>query len=80
MMKIQLTDEMSNKISNMSFLCAVFVAIIHSQAPGLWGDFLKEGICRVAVPFFFIVSGYFLSRHFNDDSWYIRELKKEFFH
>ena len=31
------------------------------------------GFCCLAVPFFFMVSGYFPARHFDETGWWIRE-------
>lgn len=33
-------------------------------------------VCRIAVPFFFFTSGYFLSAHFSEEGWFARECKK----
>lgn len=78
-----MTRETSSKISNLSVLCALLVVLIHVGFPsdeigfGWFCDrFLVEGFSRVAVPFFFVVSGFFLSRHFDEPGWYSRELRK----
>lgn len=47
----------------MKFICAIFVVMIHTMAfhsinENLWVA-TSMGICRIAVPFFFMVSGYF---------------------
>ena len=56
----------------MKFVCAVMVVAIHCRWP--WGEpwnptwianqtlFLR-GVTRIAVPFFFVCSGYFIARH-----------------
>lgn len=73
---------MNRKIQNMSLLCAVLVVGIHVRWPegdafGWFGyHFIKEGIARIAVPFFFIVSGFFLARHFNETGWWRIEVVK----
>lgn len=36
----------------------------------------SQGVCRVAVPFFFCVSGFFLARHANENGWWGREVRK----
>lgn len=35
-----------------------------------------DGLCRMAVPFFFTVSGYFLSAHFDEEGYWLREVQK----
>lgn len=83
-MKRVITPAASQKIKNMSLLCAFFVASIHvswTHDQSLSGGWLiyyaiKEGIARIAVPFFFVVSGYFLAQHFDEEGWWSREVKK----
>lgn len=74
-------DSLSSKISNMGFFCACLVVLIHvPRADGefAWwmNHFVQMGICKIAVPFFFIVSGYFLSKHFDEVGWWKREAMK----
>ena len=73
----------SQKIKNMSLLCAAYVVAIHMGLPGgretstwLVHQILVEGFARTAVPFFFVVSGFFLSAHFSEEGWWWREVKK----
>lgn len=61
--------ELSNKLTNMSLLCAIFVILRHCGTPGAFGSavyFINNVFCigvgTVAVPFFFACSGYFLGR------------------
>ena len=65
---------LSNKLRNLSFLLMILVAFIHGYnvnlkfsdgehfRPAFWLQFLEgfvsDGICRVAVPMFFAISGY----------------------
>ncbi len=65
---------LSNKLRNLSFLLMILVAFIHGYnvnlkfsdgeqfSPALWLQFVEgfvsDGICRVAVPMFFAISGY----------------------
>lgn len=78
-----MTKETSCRISNLSLVCALLVVLIHVGFPSDGGGigwfcdrFLVEGLSRVAVPFFFVVSGYFLSRHFDEPGWHSREVRK----
>ena len=80
--KCQLTDLVSNKIRNMSSLCAFLVVIIHCRphfGPGTVGwwlkEFLENGLTHIAVPFFFVVSGYMLAREVDRDG-YCRPVAK----
>ena len=75
---------LSNKIANMSLLCSLMVICIHvlkrTQAPGSFAwrcrQLSGEGLCRIAVPFFFAAAGYFLAMHFCEKGWYKREVLK----
>lgn len=78
-----MSETVSNKIKNMSIVCAMLVPFIHVGRPSVVGSpgwwiyqFTAEGVSRIAVPFFFICSGYFLSNHFADAGWYSVEIKK----
>lgn len=79
-----ITAESSQKIKNMSLLCAFLVVGIHTDwphdLPFSLGWFMHEvlgsGFSAIAVPFFFVVSGYFLAQHFDEDKWWECEVKK----
>ena len=68
----------------MSLLCALFVVGIHVGWPhetplsAGWLIYygLKDGIARIAVPYFFVVSGFFLARHFDELGWWRSEVRK----
>lgn len=40
---------------------------------------LEAGICTIAVPFFFLISGFMLSRHIDEKGWYLQEHRKRLF-
>ncbi len=71
----------------MSVVCAILVVTIHVYWPHdgcfsftwLVYQFIQEGLARIAVPFFFVVSGFFLSKHMSDRGWYVTEVKKRYY-
>lgn len=75
--------ETSQKIKNMSVVCAMLVVTIHVGWPTdslcfTWfvSELVATGIARIAVPFFFVVSGFFLAAHFDERGWWRRETAK----
>lgn len=81
---MKISAENSNKIANMSLLCAIFVVFIHCGSPDAVGScawiidgLIFKGIFCIAVPFFFVVSGYFLGCHdIETPKCYVTELRK----
>ena len=70
---------LSNKIANMGFVCACLVVLIHSPMFGNVGFvtyLLKNFLVRIAVPAFFMISGFLLARHCGEEGWYCREVCK----
>lgn len=81
----QISQELSNKISNMSFVCALMVVFIHlnfgenpTPTMRVVERVIDGGFCRIAVPFFFVVSGFFLGRHCAEEGWWKRAVLKRF--
>ena len=77
------SEQLSAKISNMSFVCAVLVVYIHvgvSGEPDSLEWWLKnsvaEGISRIAVPFFFLIAGFFIAPHIGERGWWFQSLQK----
>ena len=73
----------STKVSKISLICAFFVVCIHCKPDGILGGFtwwfcelFNKGICIIAVPFFFVVSGFFLAKHIHENCWWKREVVK----
>ena len=79
-----IAPSLSPKMTNMSFCCAFLVVTLHVGMPeeGTGGicwfffHFLCDVLGRVAVPFFFLASGFFLAGHMSEAGWYGREMKK----
>lgn len=81
-----ISESNSQKIKNLSFICAILVVTIHISWPAdslclTWGinQVVKRGIANIAVPFFFVVSGYFLAAHFDDRNWWKQEIRKRIY-
>lgn len=81
---MDITSQLSRRIATMGFVCAVLIVLIHAMphpSTDTWQWWVAnlvgaEGLCRVAVPFFFFISGFFLSGHVHEDGWVRRELRK----
>ena len=80
-MSNRISKTLSEKMAVMSFVCACLIVAIHTTSRPLddtwqwWVVALlgKEGVCRVAVPYFFLASVFFIAGHFGEDGWYGRE-------
>ncbi len=79
----------SNKIKVLSFVATIFVVLIHSDATATGGmsawniwlhGFVTQQIAGLAVPFFFVVSGFWFARGYCSSAggvrvFYIQESK-----
>ena len=73
---MDVSKETSAKFANMGFVCACLVVLIHLGVDGKPGGaawwthqmFTHVGMTRIAVPFFFFASGYWLAGHFCGSS------------
>lgn len=72
-------------MANMAFVCAILVVFIHAVAGfspaenslGWWiVELFPNGLCRIAVPFFFFASGYFLAAHVDECGWWRNAVRK----
>ena len=78
-------ERLSLKFSNMALLCSALVCLIqihpHFADAGLALRIqaLMLLVTRIAVPFFFFSSGYFLAAHVNEVGWWGREMRKRVF-
>ena len=78
----------SNKLANMSLIMTFFVVILHSNnldnatvfnVNTLIQNFIGQGIVRVAVPMFFLISGYLFFYKFKPSKQaYLNKYKKRF--
>lgn len=77
-----ISPESSRKIAMWSFVFAVLVVIIHCRwgmkpwVNGFVSVFMAGGLAQMAVPFFFVVAGYFIACHVDEDGWWCREIGK----
>lgn len=73
---------LSSKISNMGVVCAMLVVLLHvfpkvKVRSFTWcvDRFISDGLGRAAVPYFFVISAFFLARHINEDGWWRKALQ-----
>ncbi len=77
-----ISQALSNKLANMAFVCACLVVFIHTwivptNTFAWWFQQMTvQGVCRIAVPFFFIAAGFFLAGHTNEEKWYQKACHK----
>ena len=79
---------LSNKLKNMSLIMTFFVVILHSNnledstvfnVNTLIQNFIGQGIVRIAVPMFFVISGYLFFYKFKPSTEaFIIKYKKRF--
>lgn len=53
-----------NSLDVLKVLCAFFIVCIHAPFPGTWGGYFTS-ITRIAVPIFFMISGFFWKAESN---------------
>lgn len=68
------------QIDVMRFICAILVITVHTSAlysiGRIPGTVLSLVVARIAVPFFFITSGYFFYERFNNKGYIFEYLKR----
>lgn len=72
------------RIAGLGFICACLVVFIHlplgaaSVGGSLWWfkELFVRGVCQIAVPFFFCVSGYFLGIRMDEPGWWWSAVRK----
>ena len=80
--RLRMKIEENIRFKNFSVVCAILVVMIHSNAQPINGTW-QEAIMRVvqyvekiAVPFFFLASGFFLSVRMGERGWYVAAIRK----
>lgn len=79
---IILKKEQYNAIDLAKFLCAILVVMVHISPLGVSDKFvvintaIQDGVARIAVPFFFIASGFFLYKKTSYDNFDMKPTKK----
>lgn len=80
-------NELSCRLKAFSLICAVLVVFVHCVpdeilgapqfSPGWWINRLwTETVCRMAVPAFFFMSGYWLAKHAEKNGWWKDAIRK----
>ena len=89
-MSVKISERTSRKIARLGVVCAMLVVFIHSylahapDAPfnpvaSFVQEMLSQGVSRIAVPFFFMVSGFFLYRDYEFTfAWFRKKLVSRF--
>ena len=75
---------LSRRLRVFGFISALLIVILHSTPrPDIgtlqwWivGVLGRDGLCRIAVPYFFFTSGFFLAGHVCEDGWWHSEVGK----
>jgi len=80
----RISSSLSERFAAMSLFCACLIVFFHATPAPDKGSFNwwffhifgREGICCIAVPYFFACSGYFLAGHYGDEKWWLNEVVK----
>lgn len=79
---ITIDERLSCKIANAGFICACLVVSLHVHVDFVWDSWQAwvhsaiTGVANVAVPTFFVFSGFLLAGHFGENGWWSREVRK----
>ena len=82
--RIEISPELSQRLRVFGFVSALLIVLIHSTPKptlGTWEWWMAEllgrdGLCRIAVPYFFFAGGFFLAGHVCETGWWRREVNK----
>lgn len=81
---IEIDKRLSLKLSAASFVCMCMIVGIHVPCRFVTGTCLwyvvtiVKTLFHVAVPLFFVISGFLLAGHFGENQWWGREVRKRF--
>lgn len=79
---IKIEEKLSNKLSNISFICTLMVVFIHCSNDGvdifsrILHRYIPGAFLPMAVPCFFTISGFLLAGRFGETGWYRKALAK----
>lgn len=86
---VEIDNSLSVRVRNAALICTLLVVLLHVHSTFntgsvayyldcVFGGFPggRESLASIAVPFFFTVSGYFLSKHTREKGWWISACKK----
>lgn len=70
----KIDSALSNRLAKMSFICSLMVVVLHANvAQGGIGKFVS--ITCLAVPIFFMMSGYLFAGRMYEPGWYWRQVR-----
>ena len=85
-MPVSISKTLSSKIKAVSFLCSLLIGLLHAYEQSLISEsnhctyyvakFLSLGVCEMATPFFFIISGFLLACQYDNGVPYPQLLKR----
>ena len=88
-MSVSISKTLSSKIKAVSFLCTVLIVLLHAYEQSLVSEsnhcsiyvakFLSLGVCEMATPFFFIISGFLLACQYDGGVSYSQLWKRRLF-
>lgn len=73
-MSMMMSETVSNKISKVSFLGALMVVALHVGIGPKWVGQVVA-LKGMAVPLFFVVSGYLFAGRMREPGWYVRQMR-----
>lgn len=81
MSKSLIDSELSSCFQRMGLVAAIMVVCLHMgstdcmDSSGWWFFVIVKQICKMAVPWFFFASGFFIVGHYGESGWYVKSLR-----